>query len=165
MLGHLFASASDHRTSSGFCFVRSRFKHTFSNDRTNICFLCSTSLSTTANDFDPADEVKNLFKAADVAFVNLETASCANDKAGRSKCSGSSSCFSFRMPVSLLDELTASEIDVVSLANNHALDYQESCRADLEQRLNAKRIAWSGRPGTTARARRSRRQRHSYGNF
>jgi hypothetical protein len=70
---------------------------------------------------------KNIFRhrpTADVAFLNLETASCGDDKAGTSKCSsGSTSCYSFRMPVRFLDELSDAGIDMVSLANNHALDY------------------------------------------
>ena len=69
---------------------------------------------------------------------------------GDSKCgSGRANCYAFRMPPSYLDELiNECGIDLMSLANNHALDFGARCRANLEQRLTARNISWSGRPGT-----------------
>ncbi|MBW3657065.1 MAG: CapA family protein [Actinobacteria bacterium] len=61
------------------------------------------------------DEVTPVLSAADLAIVNLETpvgsAGAPSDKT-----------YSFRAPPALLPALAAAGVDVVSLANNHALD-------------------------------------------
>jgi hypothetical protein len=64
----------------------------------------------------PLDDVAPVFGSADLAVVNLETAvgvlGAPADKQ-----------FTFQAPAELVRALVAAGIDVVNLANNHALDY------------------------------------------
>jgi hypothetical protein len=96
--------------------------------------------------------IASVLSSADLAFLNLETASCQASAQSASKCGPgpSDSCYAFLMPVEWLSNLTYMGIDFASLANNHAQDFGASCRNDLEPRLNALNIGWSGPPGTTA---------------
>ena len=68
---------------------------------------------------DPATAfgpVSDLFKQADFAMVNLETAVTARGTAEPKE-------FHFRAPPSAFDAVKAAGVDLVSLANNHTLDY------------------------------------------
>jgi poly-gamma-glutamate capsule biosynthesis protein CapA/YwtB (metallophosphatase superfamily) len=68
---------------------------------------------------DPAGFVgpfSALFERADLTVLNLETAiTTGGTPAGKQ--------FTFRAPASILDALRAGGVDVVSLANNHGMDY------------------------------------------
>ncbi|MBN2498142.1 MAG: CapA family protein [Deltaproteobacteria bacterium] len=67
------------------------------------------------------DGVKEVFRAADIAFLNLE--GVLADDLPQTKCRpGSVSCYAFRTPVRYTAALVEAGIDVVSNANNHALD-------------------------------------------
>ena len=71
-----------------------------------------------------ADEIKN----ADLAMANLESQiSNKGSKVG--------SIYSFRAPIEAMQGLTFSGIDIVSLANNHALDYGSQALKDSLERL------------------------------
>lgn len=66
---------------------------------------------------NPLDEIAPVLSAADAAVVNLETAVGAGGTPQPDK------QFTFQAPPSLLSALDEGGVDVVSLANNHALDH------------------------------------------
>lgn len=65
---------------------------------------------------DPFAAVASSLARADVALVNLET---TVGRGGRPR----AKAFDFRAPASLLDAAASAGIDVVGLANNHAVDF------------------------------------------
>jgi poly-gamma-glutamate capsule biosynthesis protein CapA/YwtB (metallophosphatase superfamily)/putative cell wall-binding protein len=69
---------------------------------------------------NPLGPVAPLLRAADLAVVNLETAVgvTGQPQAGKT--------YTFRAPPELMPALREAGVDVVSLANNHALDYGHS---------------------------------------
>jgi poly-gamma-glutamate capsule biosynthesis protein CapA/YwtB (metallophosphatase superfamily) len=70
-------------------------------------------LSSPSTAFGP---VADVFKAADVSMVNLETAVTAGG-------TPEPKTFHFRAPTKAYEAMAAAGIDVVTVANNHALDY------------------------------------------
>ena len=72
----------------------------------------------------------DVFEAADVAVLNLETAVTEGGTRLAKQ-------FTFRAPTRVLDALAAGGIDVVSLANNHGMDYG---RSGLDDSIAAKRV-------------------------
>ncbi|MBW2704081.1 MAG: CapA family protein [Deltaproteobacteria bacterium] len=96
--------------------------------------------------------VWGIFKAADVAFLNLEGVFA--DELPQTKCGPKSkSCYSFRMPTRYVAALKHAGIDVVSNANNHAMDLGPA-GMDLSLRtLDAAGIAHASRYGDEARLR------------
>ncbi len=97
------------------------------------------------------DEVAPIFRAADLAFANLEgpladsgtSEKCARSKPGR--------CYAFRVPTRYARHLAAAGLGVVSVANNHAGDFGEAGRASTRAALQANGIRWAGVPGEVAR--------------
>jgi len=85
---------------------------------------------------------------ADITFANLEGPLC--DGGTTSKCSAGGNCYAFRTPTRYGAYLSEVGIDVVSLANNHALDFGEACRRETEDTLDELGIVHSGAPGTVA---------------
>ncbi len=87
---------------------------------------------------DGADLLKDvtpLLSSADITFGNLEGP--MTDGGLSVKCgSGRSNCFAFRMPTRYGKYLKSAGFDVMSVANNHALDFgikgQEDTRATLD---------------------------------
>ncbi|NBU30361.1 MAG: hypothetical protein EBS41_02430, partial [Actinobacteria bacterium] len=71
--------------------------------------------------------VKALMSGADVAVVNLETAIATSG-------SPAAKIYHFRAPGTALTALAAAGIDVVSMANNHAVDFGD---VGLRQTLSA----------------------------
>ena len=67
--------------------------------------------------------VSSMFAAADVAMVNLETAVTTRGTPEPKQ-------FHFRAPPTAFDAVKAAGLDVVSLANNHTLDYGQVGLAD-----------------------------------
>jgi poly-gamma-glutamate synthesis protein (capsule biosynthesis protein) len=70
---------------------------------------------------DPASvfgPISETLSAADLAVVNLETAITTGGEPEPKK-------YTFRAPATALDAITAAGVDVVSLANNHGLDFGE----------------------------------------
>lgn len=97
------------------------------------------------------DAVKPLLTDADLTFVNLEGPLC--DIGETKKCDPlkpPGSCYAFRTPTRYGAYLHDAGIDVVSTANNHAVDFGEECRLETERTLDALGIAHSGRPGDLA---------------
>lgn len=95
------------------------------------------------------DGVRELFVGADLTFVNLEgplADGLASDKCGE----GASSCYAFRTPTRFAGALDRAGIDVVSLANNHALDLGVAGQQSTMDALAAVGIAHAGRYGDTA---------------
>ena len=82
----------------------------------------------------------------DIGFVNLETPVSGRGTRNPQK------SITFRSPPALADGLAAAHINVVSLANNHALDYGPVALADTIGYLNAAGIAHSGAGANLAAA-------------
>ncbi len=94
-------------------------------------------------------EVTPLVAGADVAFGNLEGP--LTDRGNTSKCPGASAtCHAFRVPTRYGKHLQEAGFDVLSLANNHALDFGPAGRASSERVLDGLGIAHSGRVGDVA---------------
>ena len=94
-------------------------------------------------------DVADIFAAADVAFLNLE--GTLSDDLPQTKCGpASSSCYSFRTPVRYTAALQSASIDVVSNANNHAMDLGEAGMDATLAALDAAGIAHTARYGDIA---------------
>lgn len=89
------------------------------------------------------------FRAADVAFLNLEGV-LLDDGKPRKKCKNPQRCYLFRSPERYVNHLLDAGIDVVSLANNHARDFGESGRSNTMAVLDEAGIRHSGRDGDVA---------------
>ncbi len=94
-----------------------------------------------------------LLQAADLAFGNLEGALVASDVlAARPKCLATTKgCFAFRMPPELAPQLVAAGFDLLSMANNHVLDFGEAGRSATRATLDRIGIRYSGQRGDIAR--------------
>jgi hypothetical protein len=93
--------------------------------------------------------VKDLFAAADVAFLNLE--GTLADDLPQTKCRPDSvSCYAFRTPCRYANALKTAGIDVVSNANNHAMDLGVAGMSSTLGCLNQVNIAHASRYGDTA---------------
>ncbi|MFG3438011.1 CapA family protein [Nonomuraea sp. NPDC047897] len=68
--------------------------------------------------------IAGVLRDADLAMVNLETAITTGGTPAPGK------QFTFRAPASALTALKAAGVDVVSMANNHGMDYMETGLAD-----------------------------------
>ncbi len=77
-------------------------------------------LANPATAFGPVAEV---FKSADYAMVNLETAVTTGGKAEPKQ-------YHFRTPPTALEAVKAAGVDIVSSANNHTLDYGQTGLSD-----------------------------------
>lgn len=85
---------------------------------------------------------------ADLTFANLEGPLCDGGKT--TKCGAKKNCFAFRSPTRYGQYLKAAGVKLASVANNHAGDFGEECRAQTQKTLDALGIAWSGPPGSVA---------------
>jgi poly-gamma-glutamate capsule biosynthesis protein CapA/YwtB (metallophosphatase superfamily) len=101
-------------------------------------------------------EVTPILAAADLAFGNLEGPLA--DGGDSVKCGppprspkAKRSCYAFRVPTRYAAHLQRAGFDVMSLANNHAMDFGEEGRASSVAALEAAGIAHSGAPGDIAR--------------
>jgi hypothetical protein len=83
-------------------------------------------------------EVKPYMENADVAFVNLEGA--ISDIGTRNEFKE----YTFRARPALVDGLVSAGINVVSLANNHSLDYRWKALSDCMARLDAAGVSHAG---------------------
>jgi poly-gamma-glutamate capsule biosynthesis protein CapA/YwtB (metallophosphatase superfamily) len=90
--------------------------------------------------------VKTYFETAHVALVNLEGP--ISDTGTRNAAKE----YTFRARPALLDGLTSAGIDVVSLANNHSLDYRWKALSDCISRLDAAGIKHAGAGADLAEA-------------
>jgi len=84
----------------------------------------------------------------DVVLGNLEG---TLTERGSSKCgAGSSTCFSFRAPITYAPLLRQAGFTVMNLANNHALDYGAVGQADTVAAVRKAGLLTTGRPGEIA---------------
>ncbi len=98
----------------------------------------------------PPNDGKGLLKAvapilqkADIAFGNLEGPLA--DGGVSPKCgTGRPRCFAFRMPTRYANYLKDAGFDVMSVANNHALDFGDSGRVSTRQTLDGVGIKHAG---------------------
>jgi poly-gamma-glutamate synthesis protein (capsule biosynthesis protein) len=93
-------------------------------------------------------DVAPVLSAADIAVANLET---AVSDIGAPQAKG----YTFRSPPEAIEALVAVGIDVVALANNHALDYGTAALLDTAARLDAAGIARAGAGENESEARRA----------
>lgn len=99
------------------------------------------------------DAVRELFRSADVAFLNLEGPLA--DDLPSTKCSpGSTACYAFRTPTRYAEALASIGLDLGQLANNHAFDVGAEGNASTMRALDAKGIAHAGRWGDVGRVER-----------
>ena len=77
--------------------------------------------------------VEPVLKSADVLAANLE---CVISPWGDAQ----PKAYRFRAPPEAVDSLAQAGVDVVNLANNHAMDYGYIALADMRKQLNAKQI-------------------------
>lgn len=89
---------------------------------------------------DPWGNTLNLFKSADFRLINLE---CAISDKG-SPWTKTPKVFHFRTDAKNIDVLKEANIDAVSLANNHILDYDYEAMEDTLKILDANNIAYAG---------------------
>lgn len=85
------------------------------------------------------DDVKTLFENYDIIFGNLE--GCLLDEGGNTNCDD---CYSFRMPLKLLQNLTQLGFNVINIANNHANDFGEVGTFSTINALSDAKIAFAG---------------------
>jgi poly-gamma-glutamate synthesis protein (capsule biosynthesis protein) len=83
-------------------------------------------------------KVEPYFEKAQLAFVNLEgpISNVGTRQAGKE--------YTFRARTALADGLVSAGIDVVSMANNHTLDYGQAALKDCLIRLNKAGVAHAG---------------------
>lgn len=98
----------------------------------------------------PFSAVKGLLRDADIAFLNLE--SSVTDRGGRMPGKG----IWFRMPPSWLQALVDAGIDIVSVANNHVMDYDEEALLDTLNHLDHSGISRVGAGADISAARLGR---------
>jgi len=94
--------------------------------------------------------VSNVISAADIGFGNLEGVLLDGGSPGK-KCSNPAACYLFRSPTRYADHFKAAGFDVLSLANNHARDFDEQGRDSSMLAIAARGMHHSGREGDFAR--------------
>lgn len=94
-------------------------------------------------------EVTPLLSAADLAFGNLEGVLIDGGEPGK-KCSNPAACYLFRSPTRYADHYKAAGFDVLSLANNHARDFDEEGRTSSMHAIADRGMHHSGREGDFA---------------
>lgn len=90
----------------------------------------------------------NHFFEGDVIFGNLEGPLA--DSGETTKCSSPRGCFAFRTPTSYVKHLKEAGFNVLSVANNHAMDFGEEGRKSTLETLDKAGIAHSGPVGDVA---------------
>lgn len=98
----------------------------------------------------PLDPVADITRAADLFFTNLECAISPHDR----RFSGAEKTFYFRAETPAAETLTHAGVDVVSLANNHALDADYDGLRATRRILDEHDIAHAGAGPTLESARR-----------
>lgn len=93
--------------------------------------------------------VSTLLTDADLTFGNLEGPLCDTPRRA-AKCTGDNPCYAFKQPTRYAAHLRAAGFDLLSIANNHMLDFEQSCRQQTIETLDGVGIAWSGPPMSVA---------------
>ncbi len=94
----------------------------------------------------PLEQVAGVLRSADIAFVNLESPLTARGRRADKD-------FVFRGPAQGALGLSQSGVDIVSLANNHALDYGLEGLADTMRALSEGGVSHAGAGANEAAAR------------
>ncbi len=95
-------------------------------------------------------ETCGILSAGDLTFGNLEGPLIDGGKT--TKCGeNSTDCYAFRTPVRYVRRLKEAGFDVVSLANNHAMDFGNAGRESTMRALDSAGILHSGPVGDVAR--------------
>jgi len=94
-------------------------------------------------------DVAPVFQSADIAFGNLEGV-FLDDGEPEKECKDPDACYLFRSPARYAERLAEAGFTVMSLANNHALDFGEDGRTASMDALSAAGIKHSGREGDIA---------------
>ena len=89
----------------------------------------------------PLEDVAHLSKDADIALTNLE---CVLSTKGYFYDKGESRPFLYRARPEMIDVLTEAGFDVVTVGNNHAMDYGGEAVAEQNEILEASGIAHTG---------------------
>ncbi|MEE4162429.1 MAG: CapA family protein [Woeseiaceae bacterium] len=93
--------------------------------------------------------VAPVLAAADLAFGNLEGVLADGGEPVKA-CNNPNACYLFRSPTRYAEHLVNAGFDLISLANNHALDFGEAGRDSSMAALDRVGIRHSGREGTFA---------------
>lgn len=109
------------------------------NDRSwTLTFAGDTLLTRRiSDDVNPFAGIRPPLADSDLAIVNLETALSTRGRAAVKE-------FTFRSPPSFADRLNAAGVDVVSLANNHTLDFGPDALGDTRNNLDRAEVAHVG---------------------
>ncbi len=94
-------------------------------------------------------EATPILTAADIAFGNLEGVLVDGGEPGK-KCGNPKACYLFRSPTRYADHFKNAGFDVLSLANNHARDFDEEGRSSSMEAIAARGMHHSGREGDFA---------------
>lgn len=94
-------------------------------------------------------DVRKVISAADIAFGNLEGVLIDGGLPAK-KCSNPRACYLFRSPTRYADHFKGAGFDVLSLANNHARDFDEEGRTSSMEAIAARGMYHSGREGDIA---------------
>ena len=94
-------------------------------------------------------DVSAVISAADIAFGNLEGVLVDGGEPGK-KCSNPKACYLFRSPPRYAEHFKNAGFDVLSLANNHARDFDEEGRSSSMDAITARGMHHSGREGDFA---------------
>ena len=94
-------------------------------------------------------DVTAVISAADIAFGNLEGVLLDGGTPGK-QCSNPQACYLFRSPTRYADHYKRAGFDVLSLANNHARDFDEEGRSSSMEAIAARGMRHSGREGDFA---------------
>jgi poly-gamma-glutamate capsule biosynthesis protein CapA/YwtB (metallophosphatase superfamily) len=97
------------------------------------------------------DELIEVCATCDICLCNLE---CCISERGRRTARIAGKPFFFRAPPVAADALAAVRVAAVSLANNHALDYEEEALVDTLEHLAASEVSVAGAGASVHRARR-----------
>lgn len=94
-------------------------------------------------------EVTPFLSAADITFGNLEGVLVDGGKPGK-KCGDPDACYLFRSPTRYVNHYRTAGFDVLSLANNHARDFDEEGRTSTMDAIAGASMHHSGRVGDFA---------------
>lgn len=97
---------------------------------------------------DPFGEVLGILQEADLNFANLEAPLTTEGKPARGK------KFTFQVPPAMVETLASARFSLLSLANNHIMDYGVVGLRNTRQALREKGIAFAGAGETLGEARR-----------
>jgi len=90
------------------------------------------------------DEVKDILQKADIAAANNEGTIGDPGTGTAKRCSDPSLCYTFRTPLSFVNNLVDAGFDFMSIANNHVNDFGPAGIASTEQALQKAGIAFAG---------------------